>query len=570
MQRIKLDINPKGEIPVLNVAQYDNGRTFAIELVEGENAYNVPSGYSVQLNVRKTDSKLVTKAPDSIVDNILTFSTTEQMTACSGENIASVTLKDADDIVITTLYFLISVQRDVLAGGLSSQSEIHDLEEQIAAIVPEVIGEDYYNKTETNALLADKADKSELPDMTNYYTKTETDDLLYDKVDYDELNQYYKKTEVDNLLNAKVDKTTLQEDYYDADYITTIFARKTFVENYVDATATASGNPCIFETAKYHTLIQTLTANIVCGGGGGTPSTPIPLVGHSELNLTKSGVNLWDGVTESGYIYNGNEYPSTSYWRTKNYIPIAPNTDYYFRASANDGQINWYDINKTFISAEGSMGGVDRVATSPANACFVRFYQPNSSDTSDTGVNYPSTDTTYHAYNGTPYLVQFGRVVYGGVYDKSGRLTITWTGTKIKDLGWYYDSGFQRFYSTVQVDIKHPASDNDTPFILCDIYTPVAFSYFNSAERPNNSISNPIANGRINIRDTRFTDTTSFIASVGEYYLAYELATPIVIDVPSISVFAENGVNNITSDCIGDVNVSYKDTIQHYIDQRLQ
>jgi len=135
MQRIKLDINPKGEIPVLNVAQYDKGRLFEVELVDGEQAFNVPLEYSVQLNVRKTDSKLVTAAPINIVDNIFTFATTEQMTACAGENIGSVTLKDADDYVITTLYFLISVQRDVLAGGIDSQSDISNLERQVNALV---------------------------------------------------------------------------------------------------------------------------------------------------------------------------------------------------------------------------------------------------------------------------------------------------------------------------------------------------------------------------------------------------------------------------------------------------
>lgn len=141
MQKITLDINPKGEIPFLYFSQYDNGRLFQIELVDGEQAYNVPLEYSVQLNVRKTDSKLVTKAPVDIIDNILTFATSEQMTACPGENIASVTLKDADDYVITTLYFLISVQRDVLAGGLSSASDISNLNTQVAGIVNEIAPE---------------------------------------------------------------------------------------------------------------------------------------------------------------------------------------------------------------------------------------------------------------------------------------------------------------------------------------------------------------------------------------------------------------------------------------------
>lgn len=141
MQRLKLDINPTGEIPVLHVAQYDKGRLFQIELVEGEQAYELTVEYNVQLNVRKTDSKLVTVAPETIVDNVLTFATTEQMTACPGENIASVTLKGADDYVITTLYFLISVQRDVLAGGLTSETDISNLSRQIDALVTETVEE---------------------------------------------------------------------------------------------------------------------------------------------------------------------------------------------------------------------------------------------------------------------------------------------------------------------------------------------------------------------------------------------------------------------------------------------
>ncbi len=138
MQKIILDINPKGEIPFLYFSQYDNNRSFQVELVDGDEAYNVPSGYSVQLNVRKTDSKIVTKAPETIVGNIINFVTTEQMTACPGNNIASLTLKDQSDTVITTLYFIIEIQRDVLAGGLDSASEIDNLDRQVTAIINEI------------------------------------------------------------------------------------------------------------------------------------------------------------------------------------------------------------------------------------------------------------------------------------------------------------------------------------------------------------------------------------------------------------------------------------------------
>ena len=56
----------------------------------------------------------------------------------------------------------------------------------------------YYDKTTTNSLLSNKADKSELPDMTNYYDKTATDTLLSNKAN---VSDVYSKTDIDNLFS---------------------------------------------------------------------------------------------------------------------------------------------------------------------------------------------------------------------------------------------------------------------------------------------------------------------------------------------------------------------------------
>lgn len=66
----------------------------------------------------------------------------------------------------------------------------------------------YYDKNEVDALLDDKADVSDLPDMSNYYDKTETDTLLDGKADVGDLpdmSNYYNKTETDGLLANKED-----------------------------------------------------------------------------------------------------------------------------------------------------------------------------------------------------------------------------------------------------------------------------------------------------------------------------------------------------------------------------
>ena len=434
-ESIKVDIIPGAEnAEVLHFSQYDNKRPFFIELFNGGAEFIPESGMSLTLECRKRDGNIVILSDPVLTDNVAEFSTTEQLTACYGDNTAEIKIVDENDLVIGSANFIINVEKSPTCGGLVSESEIDNLTQQIEEITQEVIGNDYYNKAQTDALLENKADVSDLPDMTDYY----------------------KKTEVNNLLNGKVDKTTLQEDYYDADYISTQFARKSFVENYVDATATASGNPCTFDTAKYHTIIPALTANIVCGGGGGTPSTPIPIVGHSEINL---------------------------------------------------------DVN------------------------------------------------------GQTFTVQFGQTVYGGVYDKSGRLTIThgyktYDGSNDEDWG-FVDAVNRAYISVSDIDISTP--DNDIADVKANIYVSGAYS------GNGNRITGRYNIAQINVFDSSVNNISEWRALLSNTPLtiAYELATPIFIDVPSISVFAENGVNNIVSDGGGNVNVSYKDTIQHYIDSRI-
>lgn len=144
-QKITLNLIPSGDTPVFYASQYDNGRPMIIELLNGEDPYEMPEGYSLQLNVRKVDSKIVVISPESRTDNNFIFTITEQMTACSGENIATVTIYDDNGYSLTTLNFILKVQRDVLQGGVNSETEINNLTTQVTAIVnnvaPEVVEE---------------------------------------------------------------------------------------------------------------------------------------------------------------------------------------------------------------------------------------------------------------------------------------------------------------------------------------------------------------------------------------------------------------------------------------------
>ena len=186
VENITLNLIPTGDTPSIHAAQYDVERPFTVTLKEGADDFT-PTGYDIELQVRKVDNNIVTAIPTSTSGNVITFNTTQQMTACSGTNLAELQLSK-DDQTIATLHFYLVVQRDVLAGGLTSQSEIYDLEEQIAAIVPEVIGDEYYTAEEVDEKIA------EIPtfDPTNYYTKS----------------QLYTKTETNGFLAQKANTSS--------------------------------------------------------------------------------------------------------------------------------------------------------------------------------------------------------------------------------------------------------------------------------------------------------------------------------------------------------------------------
>ena len=242
---ITLNLIPSGEVPVIHAAQYDKARPLMFALKLGTDDFD-PSTYGLELQIRKVDNNIVTAAPASTSGNVVTFMSTEQMTACSGTNLGEIQITKGD-LDIATLHFYLVVQRDVLAGGLTSQSEIHDLEEQIAVLVPEVIGDEYYTAEQVDEKIAEipTFDPDNYYDKTQLYTKTETNGLLAQKVnasslatvatsgsyndllnkptipdvsDYYTKSETYSQNEVNTLLSAKADTSSLKTVATTGDY----------------------------------------------------------------------------------------------------------------------------------------------------------------------------------------------------------------------------------------------------------------------------------------------------------------------------------------------------------------
>lgn len=130
-------------------------------------------------------------------------------------------------------------------------------------------------------------------------------------------------------------------------------------------------------------------------GAGNEPSTveefeamfPLPyyaynpgqLVSNRAMKLKTVGFNQWDGEysEENKYINSDGNLADSSNYDVSSYIPVLPNTSYYFKDVISPGVSNpglcWYDGKKNYISGvESGLSIVGQILISPANACYLR------------------------------------------------------------------------------------------------------------------------------------------------------------------------------------------------------
>ena len=272
-------------------------------------------------------------------------------------------------------------------------------------------------------------------------------------------------------------------------------------------TDTATGNPCTFDTDLADNLVS-LTAEIVASGGGGTPSTPIPIVGYSSANITRCGVNFCSSI----YVNTGTAIYQDCLWVE---CELKPNTTYTLSFNGTNGnrvytngdnftEAVYKDISgRTFITIttkpvldktdihQYTGGRGWRVLKNAKN-------QDNDNSFSDVQLELGSTATAYAPYNGQTYAIAFGQTVYGGVLDV--------TRGKLKPC------------------IEYPSYNGET----------LSGRWLSSEATYVEGTTPPIG---------------SQVVSLDDYGTD--------IDLTPVQISALVGTNNITSDLGGDVNVTY-------------
>lgn len=184
MEIIRLNLIPSGVNPICHAKQYDKGRTIRFELFNGLTPYTLQSGDTVTLNLRKPDNTIIESSVTATQGNkYVDLVTTEQICAVSGYNLGTFKIENGAT-EIGTLNFIMEVGKDVLANGIPSQSVIEDLDALVQEAVEAELGDNYYNKTETDekvAALIDDTQPSENNTWSSQKSNTEISALNVNK-----------------------------------------------------------------------------------------------------------------------------------------------------------------------------------------------------------------------------------------------------------------------------------------------------------------------------------------------------------------------------------------------------
>ena len=130
-------------------------------------------------------------------------------------------------------------------------------------------------------------------------------------------------------------------------------------------------------------------------------------VDESATKIYQRGENLWNEQwTLGGYSpTNGSVIDYTDRIRCLEPIFVKPNTTYFIRFGTTAScVINAYDKDGDFIEniSTGTFGANGRTFTTPDNCYIVKFSVGTAygiTYNNDISLNYPSSDTEYHAYN---------------------------------------------------------------------------------------------------------------------------------------------------------------------------
>lgn len=338
------------------------------------------------------------------------------------------------------------------------------------------------------------------------------------------------------------------------------------------AVDSASGAVASFTDGADDIPLKSLVVNIepVQGGSGDPSPTNIrPITGWTGATVKQTGKNLTNMFSDGKIPSVSNGQLVTGKGLRSDYISMDGDTQITFSGNTSSTiYCFFYDSGKNLISFNANTSPMS--VTTPSNTAYVMLRTESSATSLQ--LELGSTATTYEPYNGTTFSVDWtdeAGTVYGGTLDvTTGVLTVT---HGIVDLGTFtfsYSDVYNRFLSTRYLEAsKKPATNN----IAIDGCVCSAYKITSSNKTADSTYDKNLGismDGRIDIRNTDYTEVDAFSESLDSVMFVYPLATPVTYQLTAQEVKTLLGANNVYADT-GDVNVEYRADPTLYVDRKI-
>ena len=539
-QNYRIDMIPDGAPVVVHISQYDTtARRLSFELYNGGVAYEIPTGAVASIAGTKPDGKAFLYAM-TVVGNVASIDVQQQMALVAGDVDAEIQITGSDG-KIGSANFVLRVERGPIdEDSVISETDLPIFEELVSEA--QAAAEDAQTAADTASTAAESISEI-LPASAGttgqILTKTATG------ADWGNPNA----TEIETFGGVGT------------------------------AIKMASGNPVTIADALQGKAlgINATLEPIQSGSGTPSPTNIRPITGRTQVDVTRTGKNLFD-ATESSQVIDGvtftanddgtvvaNGTPSGTsrssflvgrYTITDNTVLLngcpsggSPNKFELMAFMNNRATSDFGSGNNLSIFSVGDTVSIFAIVRSGYTANNLVF-KPMIRLASD-------TDATFEPYQGQSVTVNLGQTVYDGTLDvKTGTLTVDMAMVTLQDFtiwpGLYTTSGVKRLVSSNY--LKGAIAK------MCD--TLQAFQ-----------TQSPVSDGTLNsiaiTADGRFVITPSFIQSAtttdeaktmlmaaDPIHLVYELATPQTIQLSPAQLQLLTGTNVISTNA-DDLSVRY-------------
>ena len=324
----------------------------------------------------------------------------------------------------------------------------------------------------------------------------------------------------------------------------------------------ASGSICTFNALQAGIPLKSCVSQISGyqeGTGTPSPSNVRNLVSFSSGTLTATGKNLFCKTatnTANGFVDNsmldtdGAITSNTSYCISE-YIPVRGGENITIQGLIGDRvYVCYYNANKEYIGQGRYSRYTERTYSLPSTTAYIRASVPKA-NIDIFQIEYGDIATSYQEYGNT-YTFTFGQSIYKGSIDwKRGVVTGTHLLFIVDDTNSWEEVSSGK-YMTSNVFPTYVLKINPVGVNISNLYIFLGSGTTNSASMDtDHRFYLRTQQGRILIYDSDYPTLNDFKTMLSNTPLtvAYELATPIEIQLSGIQIENILGNNNIFADC---------------------